>query len=345
MINTAIIGAGYWGANLVRVLNDKSNLTYIVDQNKALLDVKFSHGNYRTIDKATDAIIPIEDKNVEAIFIATPPETHFQLAKLALEHGKHVFIEKPMTRSSAEAKELLKIANKRKKLKMAVGHVFLYSEPVKLVKRILTNTTCGCNIEVCPKQDLGNILHISMVRQNLGKIQAGCDVIYDLAPHDMSMLLHWFPDFDIAEVKSSLFQHDKRIPADTAIVGMTAKSGMTVQLNYSWIYPRKIREVTFIGSSKSLVYTDTDPNEPIKVYDKGFILEPSNFGDYICSYRTGDCYTPYVNIREPLSQEVQAFLDYIEFDEPILNTAENGKRVVELMEKIKGVGHELSFTG
>jgi predicted dehydrogenase len=345
MVNTAIIGAGYWGANLIRVLSEKSNLVYIVDQNKALLDVKFSDGNYKHVCKTTDAIIPLEDREVEAVFIATPPETHFNLAKTALEHGKHVFIEKPMTRSSEEAKQLVKFASKRKRLKVAVGHVFLYSEPVKRVTQILQNKTCGCNIEVCPKQDLGDILHISMVRQNLGKIQAGCDVIYDLAPHDMSMLLHWFPDFDIAEVKSSLFQHDKRIPADTAVIGIVTKSGMTVQLNYSWIYPRKVREVTFIGSKKSLVYTDTDPNEPIKIYDKGFILEPSNFGDYICSYRTGDCYTPYVNIREPLSQEVQAFLDCIEFDEPILNTIENGKRVVELMEKIKGIGHELSYTG
>lgn len=334
MVNTAIIGAGYWGSNLIRILINKSNLLYIADMDGPLLDKKFSDGIYRNIDRVTDLLIPMEDKDIEAIFIATPPETHFSIAKQALENGKHIFIEKPITRSSEEAKQLIKLARKNK-LKIAVGHVFLYSEPVKAIKKILDNSSCGCNFEVCPKQDLGDIFHVSMVRQNLGKIQSGCDVVYDLAPHDMSMLLYWFPDFEIESAEVSLFQHDKRLQPDTALIGIKAKSGMSVQLNYSWIYPKKVREVTFIGSKKSLIYTDTDPNEPIKIFDKGFILEPNNFGDYICSYRTGDCYSPFVTIKEPLAQEIQAFLDYIEFDDPIINTAENGKKVVELMERIR----------
>ena len=325
MLNTAAIGTGYWGTNVVRVLSKTSNLKYICDLDEALLNRSYSKG-FSNAELVSDYRYVLEDRTIDAVFIATPPSTHHKIAIAALEAGKHVFIEKPMTVTSAEAKDIVKLSDK-KDLKVAVGHVFLYSAPVLQVKKILDEGS------------LGEILHVSMTRQNLGRFQPHCDAIYDLAPHDLSMLLYWFPGFDIEESRVTVFHHYKKLQPDTAYVGLTTKNGgPTVSLSYSWVFPHKIRNVVIVGERKSIVYDDTNVNSPVQVFDKGVEIMNDNFGDFICSYRTGDIYSPYVAIKEPLTLEITAFLDHIEYGDEIANTAENGKRVIELLEAIKRQG-------
>lgn len=327
MIKTALIGGGYWGPNLARVLLATSELQWICDVNPDVLDVKFSSQQFKHIQKTTDSEDVLEDSQVEAVFIATPPETHYDLAKSVISKRKHVFVEKPMTHDSRQAKELVRLATKAR-VKLGVGHVFLYSEPVIKVKQLLV----GSDID---QPDIGEVKHVSMTRQNLGRFQAGCDVIYDLAPHDISMLLYWFPDFEIQSAVVSLFQHDARLQPDTAYVGIRTPGGMTVSLNYSWIYPKKIREVIIVGDKRGIVYDDGRSDEPVRIYDKGIFVASNDFGGFICNYRSGDVSSPLVKIKEPLMQEVRAFLDWVEIDEPILNDGENGYQVVRIMEKIK----------
>jgi predicted dehydrogenase len=322
MLNTAVIGGGYWGANIVRVLSKTSNLKYICDLDKHLLRRKYEK-EFPHAELLEDSQYVFLDKNIDAVFIATPPASHCGLATQALTAGKHVFIEKPMTVTEKESKSIIKLA-KKKDLKIAVGHVFLYSSPVREVKRILDEGT------------LGEILHVSMTRQNLGRFQLHCDAIYDLAPHDLSMLLYWFPEFDIDEARVTLFHHFKKLQPDTAYVGiLSKKDGPTVSLSYSWIFPHKIRNVVIVGDKKSIVYDDTNITTPVQVFDKGVEITTDTFGDFICSYRTGDIYSPYIPIKEPLLLEIEAFLDHIEYGDEIINTAQNGLEVVRLLELIK----------
>lgn len=326
MINTAVVGAGYWGINIIRVLSELSNLKYICDLDIDTLNRKYGE-NKKFIDTTLtgDILDVMYDTDVEAIFIVTPPETHSSLATLSLTHGKHTFIEKPMTSSSKEAESLIKLSSK-KKLKLGVGHTFLYSAPVLKVKEIIDSG------------ELGEVLHIDMFRKNLGKFQSHCDVIYDLAPHDFSMLLFWFPGFSINRANVSLFSHFKGLQPDTSNIDILSSNNITVNLSYSWIYPFKIRDTYIIGSKKSLKYSDTDPNASVAVFDKGIErYSPSSFGDFICSYRTGDCYIPYIKIEEPLKKEIQSFLDCVEFGEDIVNDGNNGRDVVKLIEVIRKI--------
>jgi predicted dehydrogenase len=230
MIYTAVIGAGYWGTNIIRVLSELSSLKYICDLDINLLNRKYGE-NKKFVDTTltSDMLDIMYDPEVEAVFIVTPPETHAGIAITALNNSKHVFIEKPMTATSKEADSLIKLSNK-KKLKLGVGHTFLYSAPVIKTKEIIDSG------------ELGDILHIDMSRKNLGKFQAHCDVIYDLAPHDFSMLLYWFPEFSIKSANVSLFGHFKGLQQDTSNIDILSTNGMTVALSYSWIYPYKVRD-------------------------------------------------------------------------------------------------------
>jgi len=326
MLNTAIVGAGYWGTNIIRLLSELSYLKYICDADIHNINKKYKENKKFSETILTDDYLDVLlDKEVEAIFIATPPETHFKIAYESITNGKHVFIEKPMTASSKEAEKLIKLA-KSKKVKLAVGHTFLYSAPVRKVKEIIDSG------------ELGDILHVDMSRKNLGKFQANCDVIYDLSPHDLSMLLYWFDGFEIQNASVSLFGHFKGMQEDTSSINIVSTKGVTVNLSYSWVYPCKIRDTYIIGDKKSLLYSDTDPNNSIILYDKAIERpSPTSFGDFICSYRQGDCHIPYVKIEEPLKREVSAFLDAVSFDEDLINDGENGKKVVLLIEKLRSI--------
>lgn len=324
-INTAVIGAGYWGSNIIRVLSEISNMKYIVDVDDFSLKKKYGDSSkFSSTFFLTDYEDLLSDKELDAVFIATPPETHYKIATDLLSAKLNVFIEKPMTSSSKEASKLISIA-KKNKVKLAVGHTFLYSSPVIKIKEIIDSG------------ELGEILHIQMNRENLGRFQTYCDVIYDLAPHDFSMLLYWFPGFDFKIEKSSvnLFQHYLGAQCDTASISLASNKKFTLNLSYSWIHPFKVRTTTIIGSKKSLLYDDTNTNAPVTIYNKGVNVLTDNFGEFMCSYITGDVISPFVSIKEPLKLEIESFLNHILIDDCIPNDGVNGKDVVALIEKLR----------
>ena len=319
MIKIGLVGAGYWGNNLIRNFMDskKCSLDVICDIDKVkLLNVKKKYPRLRTTTKCSDLV---EDKDIDAIVIATNVNSHHYLAKRALENMKHVFVEKPMTDSVKGAEELVEIAEKNK-LTLMVGHTFLYSPPVVKIKSILNN------------DDVGNIYYISSSRVNLGIHQKDVSVIFDLAPHDFSILLYWL---DEIPVKVSCVGYDyiqKGIP-DVAFINLKFASGIIAHVEVSWLAPSKLRRTTIVGKKKMILYDDTESIEKVKIYDEGVdVLNPESFGEFQLSYRVGDVVSPRLNHTEPLAEEVDHFCNCIKTGEKPRSDGINGLEVVKLLE-------------
>ena len=319
MIKIGLVGAGYWGNNLIRNFMDskKCSLDVICDIDKVkLLQVKKKYPRLRTTTKCPDLI---EDKDIDAIVIATNVSSHHYLAKRALVNMKHVFVEKPMTDSVKGAEELVEIAEKNK-LTLMVGHTFLYSPPVVKIKSILNN------------DDVGNIYYISSSRVNLGIHQKDVSVIFDLAPHDFSILLYWL---DEIPVKVSCVGYDyiqKGIP-DVAFINLKFASGIIAHVEVSWLAPSKLRRTTIVGKKKMILYDDTESIEKVKIYDEGVdVLNPESFGEFQLSYRVGDVVSPRLNHTEPLAEEVDHFCNCIKTGEKPRSDGINGLEVVKLLE-------------
>jgi predicted dehydrogenase len=259
------------------------------------------------------------DPSIDGVVIATSVSSHYPLAMQALQAGKHVFVEKPFAESTESAEEMVDYAEARGLVTM-VGHTFLYSPPVLKIKQILDS------------KELGDIRFITSNRVNLGLHQKDVSVIWDLAPHDFSMLFYWLgeePDFVEA------FGHDyvlKGIP-DVAFINLGFPSGATANVQVAWLAPSKLRKTVIVGSRKMLIYDDTEPYEKIKIFDKGVdVLEPESFGEYQLSYRTGDIVSPQLDSFEPLAAEMEEFLRCIETGSTPRTSGRSGLGVVKALE-------------
>jgi predicted dehydrogenase len=244
----------------------------------------------RRISRSTELL---NDLDVEAVVIATPVSTHFELAREFLRHGKHVFVEKPLTRSAQESWELGRIAEAENRVLMP-GHTFLYSPPVVLVKDMLT------------RGELGGVHYISMSRVNLGLHQPDASVLWDLAPHDFSILRYWLDDMPASITASG---RACIMPAvhDVAFVDLEYPSGLVAHVEVSWLAPSKLRRTVIVGSEKMVVYEDTS-SEPVRVFDSGVERrDPRDFGEYRLTYRTGSILSPHVEAAEPLALELADF--------------------------------------
>jgi predicted dehydrogenase len=293
-VQVAVVGLGYWGPNLLRALFDLEDVEvrYICDLDPERLE---RYGRRYPSARATrDYENVLTDPLVDAVVIATPVFTHFGLASRALSSGKHVFVEKPMASSSAEADELIELAGEMDRAIMC-GHTFLYSPAVRAVKDLLRTGA------------LGEIYFISSSRVNLGLHQRDVSVVWDLGPHDFSILLYWMdemPDWVGAVGRDSIV---KGIP-DVAFIDLGFPSGALAHVELSWLAPSKLRRTVVVGSEKMVVYDDSS-SEPVRVFDSGVSYEdPETFGQYQLSYRTGDIVSPKLETTEPIITELTDFV-------------------------------------
>ncbi|MDI6701265.1 MAG: Gfo/Idh/MocA family oxidoreductase [bacterium] len=327
MKSVAVIGYGYWGPNLLRVLDSLKNVKvkYVCDlSEKRLHDAKEKYPNYIYTTNVDNIF---NDKEVDGIVIATPIETHYTLTKRGFESGKDVFVEKPLAGSSKEALELVEMSKKFGKILM-VGHTFVYSPPVRKMKGIIESN------------ELGDIYFMTSSRVNLGLHRKSISVLWDLAPHDLSIIFYClgeYPNFIDAVGRDSII---KGIP-DVSFINLKFPSNIVANIELSWLAPTKMRRTVVVGSKKMLVYDDGEPNEKIRVYDKGIdIKDPESFGEYQLTYRTGDMYVPRVENVEPLKLEMDEFIGCMETRENPISDGDFGLRIVETIEKADRILYE-----
>jgi predicted dehydrogenase len=317
-VRIGVVGLGYWGPQLVRNLVEApfAELVWVCDsREEARLAVT---RRYPSVPSTGDFDALLNDSTLDAIVVATPIGTHYDLARRSLESGKHTFVEKPLAGSLREAGQLVATAD-RLGLVLMPGHTFLYSPPVQ--------TIC----ELIRSRELGDVYFISSSRVNLGLHQSDASVIWDLGPHDFSILSYWLgetPTYVTALSRSCV------IPTtpDVAFINLEYASGIIAHVELSWLAPSKLRRTTVVGSQKMVVYDDTS-NEPVRIFDSGVDLPtPGTFGEYRLTYRTGDILSPRVEVAEPLSLELQDFCSAIRSGSPLRSSSRVGLDVVRIVE-------------
>jgi predicted dehydrogenase len=296
-VRVAVVGVGYWGPNLVRNLQliDGCDGVVAFDLDESRLKGIVRHYPSTVIAPSFEAVL--EDPGVAAIVLSTPAKTHADLARRALEAGKSVLVEKPLAMTAAEARGVIGLARDRELLVMA-GHTFLFSPPVRAVA------------DMVREGRLGTPLYVQSSRVNLGIHRSDVDVIWDLAPHDLSILWAWLGEHPTSV--SAIGRSSAGAPVDVAFLDLQYPSGCLANVHLSWIAPTKVRRMTLVGSQRMVVYEDTNAEEPIRVYDSG--AEPPDPDDltapggFTWTYRTGDVVAPRLDSWEPLRAELEAFL-------------------------------------
>ena len=325
-VRTAVVGLGYWGPNLVRNLFElpSADVVLVCDSREEALDQITRR--YPSIHGTTDFGEVLSDSSVEAVVIATPIGTHRDLARASLEAEKHTLVEKPLADSSAAASELARLARERDLILMP-GHTFLYSPPVQAVQEMIS------------AGELGDIYFVSTSRVNLGLHQPDASVVWDLGPHDFSILQYWLQE---TPTHVSALSRGCIVPGvpDVAFVNLEYASGIVAHAELAWLAPSKLRRTTVVGSRNMVVYDDTS-NEPVRVFDAGVTLpDPGSFGEYRLSYRTGDIVSPRIDVAEPLSLELDDFCRAVRTGASPRATVELGVDVVRVIEAA-----ERSLTG
>lgn len=318
MINLGVIGFGYWGPNIVRNFNsiEGVRVAMICDKNQS--SINRAKKAYPHIEITTDCSDILESPNIDAIAVITPVSTHFELAKKALENGKHVFVEKPFTVTVSEAEALIELAEK-KNLTIMVDHTFIFTGAVRKIKHLI-NT-----------HELGDLYYYDSVRVNLGLFQSDVNVIWDLAPHDFAIM-----DFLISEKPVAITANAKAHVngfEDTAYITAHFNNNMIAHFNVNWLSPVKVRTTLIGGEKKMLVWNDTEPDEKIKIYDRGVEVK-SKEGVYnlLVSYRSGDMWVPKVEQTEALKIEAEYFIRCISNNERPINDGYAGLRVVNMLD-------------
>lgn len=319
-INIGVVGCGYWGPNLIRNFRSlpDCSLKLMCDMNAQRLG--HMRSLYPEVEGSADFGHLLNGAGLDAVVIATSVKTHFPLAKASLQAGKHTFIEKPMASSSAECEELNEIARKNGLILM-VGHTFLYSAPVRKIKEIVSSG------------DIGEIRYISSQRLNLGLFQKDINVAWDLAPHDISVILHILNEFPIS-VNCSGNAHITPGIEDVTSMCLTFKGNRFATIQNSWLDPRKVREMTIVGTKRMIVYNDLAPLEKIKIYDMRVEVPPhyDTFAEFHYSYHYGDVYVPYIKQEEPLKVECQHFVDCIQDSKAPMTGGQQGLELVRILE-------------
>jgi predicted dehydrogenase len=318
MINLGVIGYGYWGPNVVRNFSAQPDcrVATICDKNPpALAQVASRHPSARVISDPRELMT---SRDIDAVAIVTPVSTHYELAKQALLHGKHVFVEKPFTATSAQAEELIELAD-RKGLQIMVDHTFLFTGAVRKIKALIDEGV------------LGPLYYYDSTRVNLGLFQHDVNVIWDLAPHDIS-IVDYLIGLEPEMVTATGGAHLNGL-ADIAYVTLYFPNGIVAHINVNWLSPVKVRTTLIGGQRKMLVWNDLDSAEKIKVYDKGVDVR-TNEGRYqlLVSYRSGDMWAPRVEEGEALLREARYFLDCIGSGARPFNDGRAGLRVVKILE-------------
>lgn len=314
------IGCGYWGPNLIRNFIEipSAEVKAVADLDADRLD--HIKARYPQIGLVTNAYQEFFDIDLDAVVISTPPHTHFEIGRACLLQGLHVLIEKPLTLNSRDARELIRIAEEQDRVLM-VGHTFEYNPAVHALKKMINSG------------ELGDIHYIDAVRVSLGLFQTKLNVIWDLAPHDISIMLHLLDKAPVDVSARGIGCIQPEIE-DIAYVNIYFEDNILAHIRSSWLDPHKTRRITVVGSKKMVVYDDVAVQEKIKVYDKGVkaIRRTDTFGEFQFAYHYGDIVSPYIHLEEPLRQECLHFLECITEKKRPLTDGYNGLRVVEIIE-------------
>jgi predicted dehydrogenase len=314
-LGVALVGCGYWGPNLLRNYMElpDARLMWVCDLRADQL-AKVT-ARFPGIKVTRDYADVLADDAVDAVLVATPISTHHAVARAALEAGKHVFVEKPMTSDPGDARDLVDLAAAGG-LTLMVGHTFVFSPPVRKVKELIDSGA------------LGEIYFITTQRVNLGLHQKDVSVVWDLAPHDLSILYFWLGEHASAVSVSGRGCIVPEIP-DVAFINLKFPSGVIAEIQASWLSPVKLRRTIVVGSRKMLVYDDTENVEKVKIYDHGVdFKDPSDFGEFQLSYRSGDIVAPKISGAEPLYLEAQHFVRSVREHRPPVTSGEQGLQVV-----------------
>ena len=318
MLKFGVIGYGYWGPNIVRNLRnlDGCRVVGVCDQNAAARQrIQSAHPGISVYADANELLMSSE---VDAIAVITPVWTHYELTKAALENGKHVFVEKPFTSNAAQAEELINLAE-RKNLKIMVDHTFLFTGTVKKIRQLLDDGT------------LGKLYYYDSTRVNLGLFQHDVNVIWDLAPHDLSIMDYLIKDEPEGIVASG--QSHLNGLEDIAFITAYFPNGVIAHINVNWLSPVKIRTTLIGGEKKMLVWNDLEADEKLRVYDKGVnVTTQQGLYNLLVNYRSGDMWAPRIEQSEALQVELQYFVDCIVKDEMPFNDGIAGLRVVKMLE-------------
>lgn len=310
-----VIGWGYWGPKVARNLDSvpHASVTMVADLDARRLQSLATQPTIRTTTRPED----IFRSDVDGVVISAPVRAHYQLAREALLHGKHVLVEKPLTASVAEAEDLVRLARAQGRTLM-VGHTFEYSPAVNELKKLVESG------------DLGKIYCIEAERVNLGLFRSDINVIWDLAPHDISILLYLLgrtPE----RVKVQAHAHLQPSIQDVAHLDLGFADGMNAHIHVSWLHPCKIRRVTLIGDLRMVVYDDTNPSEMIKIYNKGADVD----ADPVVSYRYGAITIPHIDWTEPLRLECEDFANAIRTGQAPRASGEVGLEVVKVLSMVQ----------
>ena len=320
MINIGVVGYGYWGPNLVRNFAETPGATVAAVADLDSAKLALVQRRYPAVKVTTDVHELLADPSIDAIAVATPVSTHFELGMAALRAGKHLWLEKPMAETALQARKLVDEAQQRKRT-LLVDHTFIYTGAVRKMAEIIWGG------------DLGRVFYYDSVRVNLGLFQRDVSVISDLAVHDFSILDYLLREHPVA-VSASGTNHFPGTPENLAYITLFYDSGTIAHANVSWLAPVKVRQILVGGSKKMITYDDLEPSEKIKVYDKGisFTDDPKQIQEMRVGYRTGDMWAPKLAVTEALRVEGEHFVDCIEQGKLPETDGQLGLRVVELIE-------------
>lgn len=319
MTKVALVGVGYWGSKLLRnlvALKRPGDIVVVESEIERLLLATASYPGMTFVASLTEAL---EDPAIGAVLIATPVETHAELARQVLAADRHVFVEKPLASSLPEALELARLADARG-LTLMVGHTFLFSPRVE---KLLDFVNSG---------EMGRVHYVTSSRLNLGIHRSDANVIWDLAPHDFSIIFHLLQEFPVLAQTMAQSVVRPGVP-DVAFINLTFPSGAIAQVSVSWLAPRKERQTVLVGQRNMVVYDDTNADEPIKIYDRGVTVpESPDFAANQLTYRFGGMTAPHVAAHEPLTQELSHFLQCVDGVGPCRSDGWFGVRVVQALE-------------
>ncbi len=314
------IGCGYWGPNLIRNFVEIPGAQVIAISDLQQEPMNRMMQRFPQIETSTRDYRDMFDMGLDAVVIATPPATHYAIARDCLEHGLHVLVEKPITLNSEDAIDLIRVAEEHDRILM-VGHTFEYNPAVRALRQMIVSG------------ELGDIYYIDAIRASLGLFQTKANVVWDLAPHDIS-ILRYLLDADPVSVNTHGSSCVQEGIEDIAYTSLTFPNNVLAHIRSSWLDPSKQRRITVVGSKKMAIYDDVEPLEKVKIYDKGVkaIRHTDTFGEFSFAYHYGDVVIPYIRFEEPLRVQTQHFLDCIRDGRQPQTDGHNGLRVVQVVE-------------
>ena len=324
MVGIAVVGAGYWGPNLIRNFAAVGKLVAVVDRDQARLDKQRSL--YPGLHFTANLQEVLQNEAVQGVALATPADSHYDLAKKVLQAGKSVFVEKPLAQTVAECQDLIDLADERGVVLM-VGHTFEFNAAVQYVEKCIE------------QNELGQIYYIYSQRLNLGVVRSDINALWNLAPHDISIALRWLKKMPV-RVDARGYTYLQPGIEDVVYLNMEFEDGVAVHVHVSWLDPGKVRRMTVVGSEKMIVYDDASTEAKIQLYDKGIdrrgldgsLGDFDSFGKFQLIQRAGDVLIPRIDFAEPLRSECQHFVECVAEGKKPLTDGENGLRVVKVLE-------------